>query len=172
MAEIKSTLDLVLERTKNLTMTAEEKEDLHRRELEGTLRGWVHKFMEGLLNIKTLKSEIEKASPGFDEVSRKILKGLLLEHLDPEGDNKKVLQALKEILGLKKEAYAAAAEDGRKRLAAEKSRLLETMRKRLADREISGSAVTPNLSKEEAWDRLRREALAAFHKRTALIQDN
>ncbi len=172
MAEIKSTLDLVLERTKNLTMTEEEKKALHRRELEGTLQGLVHKFLDGLLNIKTLKSEIEKAAPGFDGASREILKGLLLEHLDPEGDNQKVFQAIQEVLGLKKAPYAAAFADVQEHLAGETSRLLEAMRERLADREISGSAVTPNLSRNEDWALFRQQALASFHKRIALIQDN
>ena len=41
MAEIKSTMDLIMERTKNLTMTDEEKKKLQLDELRGKVRGWV-----------------------------------------------------------------------------------------------------------------------------------
>jgi hypothetical protein len=46
MAEIKSTLDIIMERTKNLTMTDEEKASFRRKEAEGKVR-------DGYKNIRT-----------------------------------------------------------------------------------------------------------------------
>ena len=50
MAEVKSTMDLIMEKTKHLTMSEEEKEGFRRKELSGKIRGLVHKSMEGTFN--------------------------------------------------------------------------------------------------------------------------
>ena len=63
MAEIKSTLDLVLERTKNLTLTEEEKKSLQRKELEGKIRGWGQKYLDGLMRLSAVN---EAVSAPFD----------------------------------------------------------------------------------------------------------
>ncbi len=46
MAEIKSTIDLIMERTRNLTMTEEEKEELRNKELTEKAKGWVVRYLD------------------------------------------------------------------------------------------------------------------------------
>ena len=43
MGEIKSTLDLVLEKTKNLTLSSEEKEEQKQKEIEKRIKGMMQK---------------------------------------------------------------------------------------------------------------------------------
>ncbi len=54
MAEIKSTLELIMEKTKNLTFSDEEKKALREKEVQGKVRGFITKFMDGVMNLDTL----------------------------------------------------------------------------------------------------------------------
>ncbi len=59
MAEIKSTLDLVLEKTKHLTLSEEEKQIQRHDEFRKTLKGLIRKFADKALKMKELKKELE-----------------------------------------------------------------------------------------------------------------
>ncbi len=60
MAEIKSTLDLIMERTKNFTLTNEGKRVLQTKELEGKVNGWVQKCMDGKTSMHQMKSDFRQ----------------------------------------------------------------------------------------------------------------
>ena len=169
MAEIKSTLDLVLERTKNLTMTEEEKTSVQRKELEGKIRGWVKKYLDGLMDLKAVRTGMAAIPENRRKTGRDILKGLVLEHLGAQGDAGKIIDLLEGILKESREPYLAAIQNFQKALAAERPRFLEAMRAGLAAREISGSAVTPDLARDEAWSLSHEKTLAEFRKGLALI---
>ncbi|MCX5842099.1 MAG: hypothetical protein NTY16_11755, partial [Deltaproteobacteria bacterium] len=83
MAEIKSTLELIMERTKNLTMTEEEKENLQKKERAGKINGLVQKYLDRIISVKTLKSEIELEEKAFPEF-RQMTETALLDHLQPD----------------------------------------------------------------------------------------
>lgn len=170
MAEIKSTLDLVLERTKNLTMTKEEKSALQRKELEGKIRGWGQRYMDGLMDLGVVKTEMALIPADHKKAGRKILKGFVLENLDTTGGKGKIFNLLEEILEESREPYLAAIQNFQKALAAEGSRFLAAQRASLADRGISGSAVIPNLDREGAWKLFHETVLAEFRKGIALIR--
>jgi phosphoribosyl-ATP pyrophosphohydrolase len=170
MAEIKSTLDLVLERTKNLTMTEEEKASLQRKELEGKIRGWGQKYLDGLMDLSAVRTEMASIPENHRKAGRNILKGFVLEHIDTQGDIGKIFDLLEGILEESRESYLAAIQNFQKALAAERSRFLEALRAGLAGRGISGSAVTPSLARDEAWKLFHEKALAEFRKGIALIR--
>jgi len=172
MAEIKSTLDLVLERTKNLSMTEAEKEAFHRREREEQLRGVILKFLNGLQDMKSLKKDVERIGKGHEKEVRTFLKERALEQIDPAGDNSRVYQLLEKILGMKKDPYAAASKDYMAKMESEQSEFLRRARLRLEERGISGSAVSPDLSRDEEWNLFRSQALADFRNRIRNFPDN
>lgn len=169
MAEIKSTLDIVLERTKNLTMTQEEKASIQRKELEGRIRGWVKKYLDGLMDLKKVKTEMAAIPENQRQAGRDCLKNLVLEHFGAQGDAGKALDLLDEVLEESREPYLAAFRNFQKKRIAERSRLMKTLRAGLAARGISGSAVMPNLDGNEAWALFEEKALAEFRKGLALI---
>ena len=57
MAEIKSTLDLVMEKTKNLSLSDEERQGQKNKEIESRICGLLQKFNDQALNIDNLRSE-------------------------------------------------------------------------------------------------------------------
>ena len=60
MGEIKSTLDLVMEKTRHLTLSQEEKEDQKRIEVNKKLQGLLQKYQDNLLKKENLKKELNK----------------------------------------------------------------------------------------------------------------
>ena len=80
MAEIKSTLDIIMERTKNLTMTDEEKASFRRKEAEGKVKGWIQKYQDGAIGLDKLKSDFKKEQAEYPEALH-ILKSQLLDCL-------------------------------------------------------------------------------------------
>ncbi len=58
MAEIKSTLDLIMEKTKGLTLSPEEKEKIHREEWLKKAKGWIQKFLDDRTDLGKVKDEL------------------------------------------------------------------------------------------------------------------
>ena len=63
MAEIKSTLDLVMEKTRHLTLSDEEKQEQKENEFKIKLKGPAQKFQDQTINKRELKKEINNFSP-------------------------------------------------------------------------------------------------------------
>jgi hypothetical protein len=57
MGEIKSTLDLVMEKTKDLTLSSEEKKAQKQKEIENRIKGLLQKYQDGFLSKSELKTE-------------------------------------------------------------------------------------------------------------------
>ena len=58
MAEIKSTLDLVMEKTRNLTLSSEEKQAQKQIEIGNRIKGLVQKFQGRTVNQKSAQDRI------------------------------------------------------------------------------------------------------------------
>ena len=66
MGEIKSTLDLVMEKTKNLSLSDEERLGQKNKEIESRIRGLLQKFNDQALSADKLKSEYQKLQKDYD----------------------------------------------------------------------------------------------------------
>ncbi|MEA1935353.1 MAG: hypothetical protein U9M96_00850 [Thermodesulfobacteriota bacterium] len=172
MAEIKSTLDIIMEKTNNLTMTEEEKEELRRTELAEKAKGWVQKYMDNLIKQEKLKSELKKEGKDKYSELQKILKNELLERLQPDGDNVKIFQLIKGILDIKKDPFVKIINEFQKEVASEKSNRLENRKKLLTKRRFFGSAVIPNLALDESWGIHYKKLEVNCKKRLISVTDN
>ena len=163
MGEIKSTLDLVMEKTKNLSLSDEERQKQKNNEIESRIRGLLQKYMDQALRADNLKSEYQKLQKDFNlsdnaplikEICAQILlgkdNGVLFALLarfkvaDIEGINS-VLHEFDEVV-------AAATRERSKDL---KDNLAEI-------HFISGSAVVPNLEADKSWQEQEGEIRAKF----------
>ena len=149
MAEIKSTLDLIMEKTKGLTLSPKEKEEIRREEWVKKAKGWIQKFLDGWINIEKVKSELsgKEAPTGWE----KILQTEIIGPLDPEADNEKQFQLITEILKMPREPFMKILELFNQKAEGEKIRLADQSINRLSDQGISGSAVLPNLNRDPSW---------------------
>jgi len=165
VAEIKSTLDLVLEKTRHLTLSEEEKLSLERKELERKLQAVVNRYLDEKLSLGELKEEMEKIGKDQRGLARELLKRHLLAQFNVDADNSMVLNALREVnsfdtgqLTTLQREYEAEKEKRRNFLVQENLSALK-------QRGISGSAVVPNMSRVPEWDQFLKSLSKRYQER-------
>jgi len=151
MAEIKSTLDIIMEKTKGLTMTDEEKRELKRKEMAGKFKGLVQKFLDNIIDLDRLKVEAAALGEGHEDMFRRVSIQETMGRIGPEGDNEPVLKILESTTGMDTGPIRKFMTDFERKLAKEKGVHEKGLRERLKKKGVSGSAVIPNLSADSQW---------------------
>jgi hypothetical protein len=150
MAKIKSTLDLVMERTKNLAMSREERDALQRKEWEDKARGWARMLIDRKITIDELMKDFALESTRYSPLAD-ILHAELTRHLDPDEDNSLILKALTEVLGLDVKPFTDFIHDYHDRYELYRQEHQGRLMSELNARGISGTALMPNLDHDEVW---------------------
>ena len=99
MAKIKSTLDLIMEKTGHLSLNAEEKEEMKREERVRRIRGIVAPFLNGEKDVNLLMRELDRLPPEDREENRGFCLEQLRDALDPLAGNERALLGLEKIAG-------------------------------------------------------------------------
>jgi len=172
MAEIKSTLDLIMEKTQNMVLTEDEKEEIRRKELNGKIKGWIQQSQDNVMSLDAIKSEIQREGKDRQIELKKTLKKELLQHIEPDEDNTKLFQLLEEILGINKGSITNMINRFQEMLDKEKISKISEMKNRLNEKGISGTAVVPNLDSDEEWNGYYLNLKKEFKKEIQLIEDN
>ena len=169
MAEIKSTLDIIMERTKNLTMTDKERASFKRKEAEGKVKGWIQKYQDGIVELDTLRSEFKKEITDYPD-ARQILKAQLLDCLRLTGDNGKILRLLEDILGISTNTINNTIQSLKQEMEILRIRRIESLAEELKKRKIYGSSVVPNPDHGGDWHESILEAESELRKRLKSLE--
>ncbi len=165
MAEIKSTLDLVLERTRHLTLSEDEKLGLKRKELEEKVRTIVNRYLNKTLPLGELKEEMEKMGNNQQGLVRDFLTRYLLAHFNLDADNSMVLPALREIAGIDTAQLTTLQREYEAEKEKRKNSLIQENLSALEKRGISGSAVVPNVGRVPEWDQFLKSLSQRYEER-------
>ena len=166
MAEIKSTIDLIMERTKNLSASPKEREAYQRLQREKHIRGLIQRLFDYNLTLDDVKDELEKENKnGRAAETMECLKGALASHVDPETDNERLFRIVNELVGTPEERLRETLAACRQEASSWKADLAERRMKDMESKGISGPAVLPNLEADPQWKIRREETLAACSKR-------
>jgi len=168
MGEIKSTLDLIMEKTKNMTLTEEEKGAIRTRELKAKVRGWFQRYSDGLLTISDLMEFMEPDGPAFDETAS-LMREECLARMNPETDNRKIFQIMDEILGIDSGPFQSLIDHFHEELEQVRAGATGDARTALHERGISGTAVVPNLQISPAWNTCLDNARKQFRSKLYLV---
>jgi hypothetical protein len=163
MAEIKSTLDIIMEKTKALTMTEEEKKTFQRKDWEGKVKGWVQKFLDGMIEIDTLWSNFETEQKRYPEL-RQILKTEVLKHITLNGDNSELIRLMDKFFGIKSKKLDNLIQSLKSDIDAQRREKIEKLREELAKRKIYGSSVVPNPRTDGSWKTFIQELIERFRE--------
>ena len=166
MAEIKSTLDLIMERTKNLTLTGEEKVALRRKELQAKTKGWIGRYLDGYKEIHDFEADLP-INPDEEKMLRDVLREEALAHLEPAGNNERVLRLLEDILEEDTAPISRRINDFQKEIQRQMVHHAKRSLKAFEEKGIRGSAVMPNLDKDPDWQSWLALSKTAFLKEFA-----
>ena len=173
MGEIKSTLDLVLEKTKNLTLSSEEKESQKQKEIENRIKGMVQKYQDGILSINQLIADYELLKKEYTIPQNNSLIVEITQRIEPDQDNQSLLELLQECCTIDTTAIESIIENFRKQYIAASQSRIEQLKEDLAQRHnISGSAVLPNLDVDEQWRQKIGELRAGYEAQLNRVKAN
>jgi hypothetical protein len=155
VAEIKSTLDLVLEKTRNMSLTPEEKERLEEEAARKRARGLFQKYVEGGHGLRDLEESLKRGGESNPEKTRRHVSLLMIESLGPHMVGTVNFEDLKAWLGPKAESEVDEAAKILHRYRQEISDLHEEIEGRLRmdleQRGIRGGAVKPKVVQDQQW---------------------
>ncbi len=153
MSEIKSTLELALERTRNMTLSDEEKREAALNQFRQELNGLLHKFLEGHMDFDQFRRKMREMERPAGAITEKILAGEVLHRITPRGENDKHLQILSEICGIEAGKIEKLLQDHLSQVRAMELERIAELKKELRDsRQIYGRAVRPNLAADSTWN--------------------
>ncbi len=155
MGEIKSTWDIVMEKTKGLKVTLRDRERIKKGELISRINAIFHRYMDAQGNEAYLQRELEGLRVEEKEVAKRELLLLLLDAIDLSKDNGKIITGIETLKGkqavktLERLRFLASEY---KASRDERAREVEGIfGRRLAAMGISGSAVQPSLEGKRDW---------------------
>ena len=170
MGEIKSTLDIIMEKTRGLTMTDEEKKAFEKEEVEGRVRGFLQKFIDSIIRLEGLKKEIG----AFDEKQRTSANEALIREciarIDPEAENGSLFDVLEHVAGMDPVPLRNIFYEFQTLLDRQKGEKEKILEESLKERGISGSAVIPNINADSEWIRCLSEMREGFNEKLSLLE--
>jgi len=152
MAEIKSTLDLVMERTRDLTLSEEEKTEKNRAEFRKRLQGLVARYREGTLKREELRKDLAALQSRYAVSDESVVRREIMDRIEFDANNGPVLDFIRERCGIDPaplvDLIAGYESDIRRAVS---DRMGELKKELARDRKISGSAVIPNPRADGVW---------------------
>jgi len=155
MAEIKSTLELALERTKKFTISEKEKEEIKKKKISEKATSLFHRYRDGHLPLNEVQKEIERMD---EKTAAAVKENLLSQWIDALSLNEDAERLLKGIGLLKNgkideqgekfnQLLSQYQKEKEKAKQEAKALLAEVLRKE----GIDGDAVEPNVEGNSLW---------------------
>ena len=161
MAEIKSAIEIAMERTQGFRLSSAEKEKLKEKEFQSRARALVNRFLEVDLHFREVEKELAKYPSDRRIQLEKIMIQELAGALNLDRDNELIFQGI-EILSPEKKGAIPKIRELSKEYQHEKEavrqKTAEALRAKWKSLGISGSAVVPKVEESREW----ADALKAF----------
>ncbi len=152
MGEIKSTMDIVMERTKHLSMTEEEKEIQKKNTIQMTVKGFIQKYQDSILTKEQLGKQLDNLEKSENIKIKKIVMDDITERFALGHDNSMLLDLLNYLYSIDISGLESIFLEYRNTLTASYQDSISKGRKELSEKyAISGTAVIPNPSNNNAW---------------------
>jgi len=152
MGEIRSTLDIIMERTKDLTMSDEEKKAFQKREVEGKVRGLLQKFLDGLTDFKGVRRGIEELGENRRPMAREVLIVECVRRIDLQADNEPFFVLLEQVTKMDVAPFRRVLSAFDKDVEEKKTVRKKELTKTLEEKGVWGTAVIPNIEADPGWN--------------------
>ncbi|MBW1722853.1 MAG: hypothetical protein JRJ78_12400 [Deltaproteobacteria bacterium] len=162
MGEIRSTMDIIMEKLQGISVSEEEKKGFREQEIKGKVKGLVQRYIDGALDIHRMKREASDLWKQDEDLARRLLTEEVLNRLEPGKNEEAVFQAMEDVLGLETGPLRKKLWDYTSQLEEEKKKQMASLMKKLENKGISGSAVLPNLKADPGWKTFTEEKRKAL----------
>ncbi|MDJ0804906.1 MAG: hypothetical protein QNI97_18670 [Desulfobacterales bacterium] len=172
MGEIKSTLDLVMERTRHLSLSEEERQHQQAEEFEKRLQGLLQQYADGALDPEAFEERTAALQIEMNIEDRQVMIAGVVQRIDPDDDNAPWLTLLGRGSPVLSERVQGILDDHRLQqadmLAVETQGQLARLHR---EHDISGTAVVSNPGADPAYRQRLSDLSKATRARLADIQD-
>ncbi|MCJ7784137.1 MAG: hypothetical protein MUP41_09395, partial [Desulfobacterales bacterium] len=155
MGEIKSTLELAMERTKHFAISKKEKEEMKQKEVLQKATSLFHRYREGHLSLNEVLKEIERMERRTATTVKEYLLSHWIDALSLDDDDERILKGVE---SLEERRFAEVKQRFHHLLSQyqrEKEKVKEEARVQFTEAlrkdGIYGSAVEPKLEGGELW---------------------
>jgi hypothetical protein len=171
MGEIRSTLDIIMEKTKGLAMSEAEKKAFKEQEMAGKVKGLIRKVMAGAVDMDKLKVEVAAFAERDEDVVRMMIREESIPRIEIGEDNEPILRILEETTEVDTGSIRKALKEFEGSLEQEKAVCEKGLIKTLEKKGISGSAVIPNIQADPEWTQQVSEMRDEFQKRLGFYRE-
>ena len=155
MGEIKSTLELAMERTKKFAISEKEKEEMKQKEVLQKATGLFHRYREGHLSLNEILKQIGKMEKKTAITLRESLLSQWIDALSLDDDDERILKGIESLKGRNLDELKHKFHYLLSQYQVVKGTIKEEVRvqftKDLRRDGIYGSAVEPKLEGGELW---------------------
>jgi hypothetical protein len=152
VSEIKSTLDIVLEKTKHLTLSEDEKRAQKKNEAGQNLAGLLQKYQDKVLDIDQLKDKINELKEFYDFIDTHALVSEILNRIELDNDNTSLMGILDDICQADSDGLKAVLSEYQNTVRIRRDQRSDQIIEKLSrDYLISGSAILPDLAVDDVW---------------------
>jgi hypothetical protein len=157
MAEIKSTLELAMERTKKFAISGEEREEIKRREVMQKATSLFHRHRDGHLSLTEILKEIERMEEKTGTIVREFLLSQWIDALSLDDDDERTLKGIESLkqrsIDEVKQKFHHLLSQYRGEKAKVRQKVRVQFEEALRKDGIYGSAVEPNLEVDLLWEK-------------------
>jgi hypothetical protein len=155
MGEIKSTLELAMERTKKVTISEKEKEEIKQKEVLQKATSLFHRYREGHLSLNEILKQIEKMEKKTAATVKELLLSQWIDALSLGNGDERILKGIESLKGRSLDELKQKFHYLLSQYQVVKGTIKEEVRvqftKDLRRDGIYGSAVEPKLEGGELW---------------------
>ena len=155
MGEIKSTLELAMERTKKFAISEKEKEEIKQKEVFQKATSLFHRYREGHLPLSDILKEIDKMEQRTATTVKESLLSQWIDALSLDDDAERILKGVESLKQRSMDEVKQKFYHLFSQYQEEKERVKEKARLQLIEGlekdGIYGSAVEPKLEGSELW---------------------
>ena len=152
MGEIKSAIELAMERTRHLSLSEEEKLQQHKDEFEKLLQGALQRYNDEVMSVDGFRERLSELKSELHITDHQIVIKAVLKRIDPDQDNERWMSLLSVLEPGSRDSLQEILLDYR----GQKSRLFQAVQKQVLDNlaqkhGITGSAIVPNPDKNASY---------------------
>ena len=174
MAEIKSAIEIAMERTQGLRLSSAEKERLKEEEVHTRAHALVNRFLEVDLHFREVEKELGKCPAELRRQLEKIMVRDLAEALDLDRDNGLVFQGIQILAPDKTGAIPKIkelAKEYQEQSAEARRTTAEILRAKWSNLGISGSAVVPKVAESSEYAAALKAFRSSYEARLQVLKD-
>ena len=174
MGEIKSTLDLVLERTRHLTLSSVEKEEIELKEALKKVSGYLSRYRDGVLSLEALLKEMRGLAPEIRHRVRREMTRQMSLALNLSSDTDALIPAMEALADPGWTDLLAGVKrcrtEVRKALQAARGSAEGRMLAELAAAGVRGSAVAVKMEGDQQWIAMKQELMRPCEERLEALR--